>query len=66
MKVRGVQAIEITIDESQVKKITLEKLRKLYDLPEGSFIKGNMICYEHEVHTSHSWWETVEYRKGPE
>ena len=68
MKVKGKTTVEVEIDQSEARRITVRTLRDIFDWPDGAFIdvNGNLIV-EHDVNTSHKFTnETEIVRKANE
>lgn len=61
MKVKGKTTLEVEIEQSEAKRITVRTLRDIFDWPDGAYIdvNGNLIV-EHDAHTSHSFTNNVE------
>jgi secreted PhoX family phosphatase len=68
MKVKGKTTVEVEIDQSEARRITVRTLRDTFGWPDGAFIdvNGNLIV-EHDVNTSHKFTnETEIIRKANE
>ena len=68
MKVKGKTTVEVEIDQSEAKRITVRTLRDTFGWPDGAYIdvNGNLIV-EHDTHTSHSFVNNIEIiRKATE
>ena len=61
MKVKGKTTVEVEIDQSEAKRITVRTLRDIFDWPDGAYIdvNGNLIVV-HDAHTSHSFVNNIE------
>jgi secreted PhoX family phosphatase len=61
MKVKGKSIVEVEIDQSEAKRITVRTLRDTFGWPDGAYIdiNGNLIV-EHDAHTSHTFTNNVE------
>ena len=61
MKVRGKTTLEVEIDQSEARRITIRTLRDIFDWSDGAYIdvNGNLIV-AHDDHTSHSFVNNIE------
>jgi secreted PhoX family phosphatase len=59
MKVKGKTTVEVEIDQSEARRITVRTLRDTFGWPDGAYIdvNGNLIVV-HDGHTSHSFVNT--------
>ena len=68
MKVKGKTTVEVEIDQSEARRITVRTLRDTFGWPDGAYIdvNGNLIV-AHDGHTSHSFVNNIEIiRKADE
>ena len=65
MRVYATQQVEVDLNDEAIKKVTIQKIRKTFDLPSSyTYIKNGFLCYDYEVYTSHSWTETEKVREA--
>ena len=58
MKVSITKHERVDIDTETMKEVTLETLRKVYDIPEGGFIENNNLVVWNDRHAS-GWNDVI-------